>query len=79
MTLSTKIKSIAWLLAMLVLAVFNSTESIRFLGPKLWETIPNELQQLQSLQKIKIVMKKRTAISCLCIKPYLHGIDFLNK
>ena len=39
---------------LLVSTVFNGTEeSIRFLGPKIWEIIPNELQLLQSLQEFK--------------------------
>ena len=39
---------------LLVSAVFSGTEeSIRFLGPKMWEIFPNEVQLLQSLQELK--------------------------
>ena len=32
-----------------VRTVFNGTESIKFLGPKIWELIPDEMKELESL------------------------------
>ena len=32
-----------------VITVFSSTESIKFFGPKIWELIPNEMKELESL------------------------------
>ena len=29
--------------------VFSSTESIRFLGPKIWELIPNNIKEIMSM------------------------------
>ena len=72
-----QLRSRASLHPTLVLSVFNGTERVTFLGPQLWETISNESEQLQSLQKFKVAMKKWKSLSCPCIKLYLHGIGFL--
>ena len=33
----------------LVRTAFNSTESIKFLGPKIWELLPDQMKELESL------------------------------
>ena len=30
--------------------VFNGTDSIKFIGHKIWDLIPNEMKELESLQ-----------------------------
>ena len=41
-----------------VRSVFNGTESISFLGPKIWDFVPNELKQLETVNSLKIEIKK---------------------
>ena len=62
-----------------VRTVFSGTESITFLGPKIWELIPDEMKELESLWEIKIAMKLWKATSCPCrlCKQYFYGIGFL--
>ena len=38
--------------------VFSGTESIRFLGPKIWELIPNDIKCLENLRDFKTAIKK---------------------
>ena len=59
--------------------VFSGTESIRFLGPKIWELIPNDIKCLENLKDFKTAIKKWKPTSCPCRiwKTYLHGVGFL--
>ena len=59
--------------------VFSGTESIRFLGPKIWELIPNDIKSLENLRDFKTAIKKWKPTSCPCriCKTYLHGVGFL--
>ena len=63
----------------LVNTVFSGTESIRFLGPKIWELIPNDIKCLENLRDFKTAKKKWKPTSCPCTvcKTYLHGVRFL--
>ena len=38
--------------------VFSGTESKRFLGPKIWELIPNDIKCLENLRDFKIATNK---------------------
>ena len=38
--------------------VFSGTESIRFLGPKIWELIPNDIKSLENVRDFKTAIKK---------------------
>ena len=33
--------------------IYNGTESISFLGPKIWNTIPNETNKMRTVEKFK--------------------------
>ena len=59
--------------------VFSSIESIKFLGPKIWELIPNEMKELESLWKFKRAIKLLKPTPCLCrmCKQYYYRIGFL--
>ena len=59
--------------------VFSGTESIRFLGPKIWELIPNDIKSLENLRDFKTAIKKWKPTLCPCriCKTYLHGVGFL--
>ena len=39
-------------------SVFSGTESLKFLGPKIWALIPNEMKQLESLGKFRNAIKQ---------------------
>ena len=41
----------------LVIPVYNGTETISFLGPKLWNVIPSEIKGKESLKALKCVIK----------------------
>ena len=58
---------------------FSGRESIRFLGPKIWELAPNDIRYLGNLRYFKTAIKKRKQTSCPCRiwKIYLHGVGFL--
>ena len=46
--------------------VYNGTESIRNLGPKIWNLIPNKLKQLDSVCSFKKEIKKWKPDICPC-------------
>ena len=60
-------------------SVFSGTESLKFLGPKVWALVPNEMKQLESLGKFRNAIKQWKPTSCLCRlrKRYIHRIGFL--
>ena len=39
--------------------VFSGTESIRFLGPKIWELITNDIKYLENLRDFKTAIKNK--------------------
>ena len=60
-------------------SVFSGTESLKFLGPKIWALVLNEMKQLGSLGKFRNAIKKLKPTSCphrLC-KRYIPRIGFL--
>ena len=44
--------------------VFSGTESIKFLGPKIWELIPDEMKELGNLWEFKRAIKLWKPTSC---------------
>ena len=54
-------------------------ESIRYLGPKIWESLPYDLKNKESVDSFKTAIKKWKPISCPCrlCKIYLHNIGYL--
>ena len=63
----------------LVHSVFSCTETPKFLRPKIWALVPNEMKQLESLGKISNARKPWKSTSCPCrlCKRYIHRIVFL--
>ena len=59
--------------------VVNCTGSIKFLGAKIWELIPDELRNLEGLWEFKraIKMWKPTSCSCRLFKQLFYRIGFL--
>ena len=50
----------------LVNSVYNGTESTTFLGPKVWELVPEVMKQIE------------TNCPCKSCKDFLHGVGFLQ-
>ena len=60
-------------------SVFSGTESLKFLGMKVWALVPDEMKQLESLGKFRNAIKQQKPTSCPCrlCKRYIHRIEFL--
>ena len=54
-------------------------ESIRFLGPKIWESVPNDHKRKESVSSFKTAIKKWKPEQCSCrlCKTYLQNIGYL--
>ena len=61
-----------------VRSVFNGTESISFLGPKIWDIVPSELKQLETGNAFKREIKKWKPVNCPCrlYRPYIQNSGF---
>jgi hypothetical protein len=59
--------------------VHYGTETISYLGPKVWDIIPSNIKEKQSLQSFKIAIKTWKAENCPCrlCKIYLPGVGFI--
>ena len=59
--------------------VYHGTESISFLGPKIWDIVPAQLKQNQSLNSFKKSIRKWVPQDCpgRLFKRYIGGIGFL--
>ena len=62
-----------------VRTVFSGKDSFKFLGPKIWELIPDEMKELESLWEFKRAIKlwKPTSCPCRLCKQYFYRIAFL--
>ena len=61
-------------------SVYHGTESLSFLGPKIWELVPEDTKQSESLEIFKNEIKKWVPSICpsrLC-RIYLQNIGFLK-
>ena len=61
-------------------SVYNGTETVLFLGPKIGELIPTEIKKLVSLNGFKKAIKKWKPVNCPCklCKTYLHYVGFIT-
>ena len=62
-----------------VKTVNHGFESLRYLGPKIWESIPSHLKEIDSLKNFKNVIKKWKPESCPCrlCKVYIQNIGYM--
>lgn len=62
-----------------VRTVYHGTESIEYLGPKIWQSLPEKYKKLGSLDVFKREIKKWMPQNCTCrlCKSYLPQIGFL--
>ena len=60
-------------------SVYHGTESLSFLGPKIWELVPEDTKQSESLKIFKNKIKKWVPSRCPCrlCRIYLQNIGFL--
>ena len=59
--------------------VYHGTESISYLGPKIWDIVPSELKKAQSLNSFKKSIRKWAPDNCPCrlCKRYVNGVGFM--
>ena len=59
--------------------VHYGLQSVRYLGPKIWELVPNNIKYSNSLSKFKKVIKswKREACPCRLCKTYIAQVGFI--
>ena len=60
-------------------SVYHGAESLSFLGPKMWDLVPLELKQLESLKVFKLKIKKWIRFECpsrLC-RTYMQQVGFV--
>ena len=57
----------------------HGRDSLAFLGPKIWELLPDSLKCLTDLQlfKFKIKFWKPSACPCRNCRKYIHGIGLM--
>ena len=62
-----------------VRSVFCATESISFVGPKIWNIVPNEFKKETSLHAFKKLIKKWEPENCPCMlcKSYIQNVSFI--
>ena len=60
--------------------VYNGTKSISYLGPKVWELVPDNLKRINSLTSFKEQIKKWNPGNCSCklCKIYIQLVGFIN-
>ena len=61
-------------------SVINGRETLRFMGPKLWNIIPDSIKEASSLDIFKNKIKKWVPEKCPCklCKEYVQGIGYVN-
>ena len=61
-------------------SVYHGTESLSFLGPKIWDLVPTEIKQSESLDVFKMKIKKWTPFECPCrlCRTYIPQVGFIR-
>ena len=65
----------------LVKSVYKGTESLSFLGPKIWDILPDTYKDLPDLNSFKVALKKWRPVNCPCriCKVYIANVGFVYK
>ena len=60
-------------------SLYYSTGIASFVGPKIWDTLPNNWKDATSLKSFKVNLKRCTPENCPCrlCKAYIHRVGFL--
>ena len=63
----------------LVKSVLNGTETMSYLGPRIWDLVPLEMKQKESLTAFKKAIKTWNPYNCPCrmCKKYVASIGFV--
>ena len=63
----------------LVKSVYNGTESLSFLGPKIWDILLDTCKDLPDLDSFKVALKKWRPVNCPCriCKVYIANVGFV--
>ena len=63
-----------------VRAVSNGTESVSYLGPKIWDILPKEYKTLNCLNSFQEQKKSWVPLNCPCrlCKAYVYCVSFLE-
>ena len=61
-----------------VKSVYHGSESISYLGPKIWEIVPAKIKETDSLNSFKKEIRKWVRQKCPCrlCKQYISGVGF---
>ena len=59
--------------------VHYGTETLTYLGPKIWKQVPDQCKSATSLSQFKIAIKKWIPENCPCriCKTYIQGVGFI--
>ena len=57
---------------------YHDTESLSFLGPKIWDLVPVELKQSETLYSFKLKIRNWESSECPCriCKTYIQQVGF---
>ena len=63
----------------LVKSVYKGTESSSFLGPKIWDILPDTYKDIPDLISFKVGLKKCIPVNCPCriCKVYIANVGFV--
>ena len=59
--------------------VFQGSKNFSFLGPKIWNILPNRLKNANSIEAFKMQIRKWKAENCPCLlcKVYVRNVGFV--
>ena len=62
-----------------VKSVFHGTESVSYIGPKIWDMVPSNIKDLNNLSAFKQAIKKWKPEKCPCRwgKTYIPNLGFI--
>ena len=46
--------------------MYNGTETLPFLGPRIWETVPDQIKKVNNLEELKFIIKLWNPENCPC-------------
>ena len=63
----------------LVKSIYKGTESLSFLGPKIWDILPDTYKDMPDLNSFKLALKRWRPVNCPCkiCKVYIANVGFV--
>ena len=63
----------------LVKSVYKGTEILSFLGPKIWDILPDTYKDMPNLNSFKLALKRWRPVNCPCriCKVYIANVGFV--